>query len=112
MPRLISVLGVLLPLVSAAAPQDIAPVRDKLLLLTDGKSHYVAVQLSDSGDKLLFYGDGKRFFNVPYQSHSQNGARHARALFEQAHRFEFIDQAGDQGISVLRHRLRLFRSMR
>lgn len=74
MARLIPVLGLLLPLASAAAPPDVTPARDKLLLLTDGKSHYVAVQLSESSDKQLFYGDGKRFFAVPYQSHSQNGA--------------------------------------
>jgi hypothetical protein len=80
-PRLISLLGVLLPLASAAAPSDLAPARDKLLLLTDGKSHYVAVQPFDSVDNPLFYGDGKRFFAVPYQSRSSNGTQSFSFVF-------------------------------
>jgi hypothetical protein len=44
--------------------------RDKLLLLSDGKNHYVAVQPNVGDDNALFYGDGKRFYAVPVQGYS------------------------------------------
>lgn len=73
----------LLPLVAHAqapasppgpsSPGKLEPERDKLRLLTDGKSHYVAVRPFTSEDHTLFYGDGKRFFSVPMQSRSSQG---------------------------------------
>jgi hypothetical protein len=53
------------------APLKLDPAaRDKLLLLTDGKNHYVAVVPNSSEDNVLFYGDGKRFYSVPVQGYS------------------------------------------
>lgn len=64
----------LFPLASSAAPEEpIKPPLDKLLLLSDGKSHYIAVRPFESADHGLFYGDGKRFFSVPIQSRGANG---------------------------------------
>jgi hypothetical protein len=61
---------------------DVAAYRDKLVLLTDGKGHYVAVlpgpvKRSVETDHGLFYGDGKRFYSVPVQTGSMNGEQWA-----------------------------------
>ncbi len=41
---------------------DIATVKDKLEILTDGKSHYVAlIPFDDGGWAHVYYGDGKAF---------------------------------------------------
>lgn len=41
---------------------DVSAVKDKLVLLTDGKGHYVAVLPSGDLYEHLYYGDGKQFF--------------------------------------------------
>jgi hypothetical protein len=44
---------------------DIAPFKDKLEVLTDGKKHYVAfVPFEDGGWRHVFYGDGKTFHQL------------------------------------------------
>lgn len=47
------------------APQlpaiDISEVKDKLLVLSDGKQHYIVVDPWGDAYKHLYYGDGKRF---------------------------------------------------
>lgn len=64
----------LFPLATAAAPDPpIEPARDKLLLLSDGKSHYIAVRPFEFVEHSLFYGDGKRFFAVPIQGRGAQG---------------------------------------
>ena len=40
---------------------DISAIKDNLKVLSDGKSHYVAVVPFGAG-KELFYGDGKTFY--------------------------------------------------
>jgi len=45
-------------------PVDVAAVRDKLLVLTDGKGHFVAVTPMGVDPEGFFYGDGKRFFQL------------------------------------------------
>jgi hypothetical protein len=67
-------LGVcLFPLSVHAGDAPIEPERDKLLLLSDGKSHYVAVRPFESVEHSMFYGDGKRFFSVPLQGRGAQG---------------------------------------
>jgi hypothetical protein len=52
------------PAPAQGAPEavDIAPVKDKLKILHDGKKHYLAlVPFDDSGWANVYYGDGKTF---------------------------------------------------
>jgi hypothetical protein len=60
-----------------AAPEpptvDIADVKDKMQVLTDGKGHYIAVEPWGKDDKHLYYGDGKRFFALRMQSGGREG---------------------------------------
>lgn len=50
---------------TADAPLAIEPARiEKTALCTDGKSHYIAVAPHDRNLYELFYGDGKKFFQV------------------------------------------------
>jgi hypothetical protein len=44
------------------ATVDITAVRDKLVILHDGKQHYVAVVPFGDTSEHLYYGDGKRFY--------------------------------------------------
>src|ERR1035437_9230207 len=41
---------------------DISAYKSKLVVLHDGKSHYIAVVPFEVSDAHLFYGDGKKFF--------------------------------------------------
>jgi hypothetical protein len=51
------------PAAEPAAPVvDVADVKDKLEILTDGKKHYVALIPFDDGWKHVYYGDGKSFY--------------------------------------------------
>lgn len=63
-----------------AALLDVGAIRDKLALVTDGKSHYVAVlpqrlRSQLGADHALFYGDGKRFYSVRVQGANADGER-------------------------------------
>lgn len=66
---------------AAAAPGeavDVARIRDELVLLSDGKGHYLAVlpfpkRRELEADVALFYGDGKRLFSLPIQGGGMNG---------------------------------------
>src|SRR5437868_6577203 len=40
--------------------------RDNTVLCTDGKAHYVAIAPHDIMGHEIFYGDGKRFYQVPH----------------------------------------------
>ncbi|HNN92242.1 MAG TPA: hypothetical protein PKI03_08240 [Pseudomonadota bacterium] len=62
-------------------PATPKPARDKLLLLTDGKSHYIAVEPFVRNDDSLFYGDGKRFFAVPIQGGGAVGKERFNTTF-------------------------------
>ncbi|MFT3711044.1 MAG: hypothetical protein QM817_25740 [Archangium sp.] len=53
-------------------PVDVSAYKDKLILLTDGKSHYVAVDWSDNKHTFVS-GDGKTFNQVRVQGGSRNG---------------------------------------
>jgi hypothetical protein len=57
----------------AEPQQSVAVERDKLLLLTNGKSRYVAVVPFESVEHNMFYGDGKRFVVVPMRGRSAQG---------------------------------------
>jgi hypothetical protein len=46
-----------------------AAARDKMMACTDGKSHYVLVGPHEQVSHALYYGDGKRFYFVPGESH-------------------------------------------
>lgn len=70
-----------LPLAQADKAAPLAPARDKLVLLTDGKSHYVAVEPFARNADSLFYGDGKRFFAVPIQGGGSSGKERFNTTF-------------------------------
>lgn len=53
---------------------DIAPVKDKLEILTDGKKHYVAlIPFDDGGWVHAYYGDGKSFYALRVIGSGANG---------------------------------------
>jgi hypothetical protein len=53
---------------------DIAEVKDKLRILTDGKKHYVAlIPFDDGGWKHAYYGDGKTFHALRVVGSGANG---------------------------------------
>lgn len=63
-----------LTLSQAPAPIDATPFKDKLVMLTDGKGHYVAFDPERPYDDVTtFYGDGKTFARVPVFSGGRNG---------------------------------------
>lgn len=67
----------LLPLsVAAERPGHIEVERDKLLLLEDSKSHYIAVIPFSSAEFNMFYGDGKHFVVVPMRSRSSAAGKY------------------------------------
>lgn len=52
---------------------DVAAYRDKLLVTSDGKGHFVAVTPMGGSERALFYGDGKVFYEVRLVGGSRNG---------------------------------------
>lgn len=69
---------------TAAAPQhpvDVSAIRDKMKLLTDGKSHFLAVVPMGDGDG-MFYGDGKRFYELHNASGGRNGDNWERSFID------------------------------
>ena len=56
-----------------AAAVDITPVKDKIKLVSDGKSHYLAFVPFDRDDDRVFYGDGKTFYSLPVQGGGSEG---------------------------------------
>lgn len=67
---------------SAAAGVDVAAYRDKLAVLSDGKGHFLALTSPAESDRVLFYGDGKIFFQVPLVGGSRNGDKWEHAFAE------------------------------
>jgi hypothetical protein len=55
------------------APLDLSEIKDKLILLTDGKQHFVAVVPFGDFSSHLYYGDGKRFYAQRVGSGSSEG---------------------------------------
>ena len=63
------------------APEELVAVdkfREELVLLSDGKGHYLAVlpyakRRELEVDPALFYGDGKRLYSLPIQGGGMNG---------------------------------------
>jgi hypothetical protein len=61
---------------SLAAPEDavdIASIRDKMSLVTDGKGHYMVYAPLAQMSEFLFYGDGKDFYQQRVFSGSSEG---------------------------------------
>jgi hypothetical protein len=54
-------------------PIDASPFRDKLMVLTDGQGHYVALDPSAPYGETTFSGDGKVFARVPVSGGGRNG---------------------------------------
>ena len=53
---------------------DVAPVKDKLEILTDGKNHYLAlIPFDDGGWVHAYYGDGKSFYALRVIGSGANG---------------------------------------
>ncbi len=69
------------PLSHAQKTATLSPAIDKMVLLTDGKSHYIAVVPFDRSADTLFYGDGKRFFSVPIQGGGSQGRERFNITF-------------------------------
>ncbi len=82
MPLLLVSVGLCLSLVALAAPKkhaasadppvtapedppkpvDIAPAKDKLKVISDGKKHFIVINPKSIDDEFFFYGDGKTFY--------------------------------------------------
>ena len=52
---------------------DISDVKDKLMILHDGKQHYIAVIPFGDAYTHLYYGDGRRFYALRVQGGSRSG---------------------------------------
>jgi hypothetical protein len=65
------------------SPVDIAAVKDQLVLLHDGKLHYVAVIPFGSVHDHLYYGDGRTFYSMRVLSGGKAGRESwSRAFWE------------------------------
>jgi hypothetical protein len=63
-------------LAAADATINVDTTRDKMVVLTDGKDHYITVVPYEMGDNSFFYGDGKKFYSVPVRGGgSERGKR-------------------------------------
>jgi hypothetical protein len=65
----------------AASAVDVSAVKDKLVVLHDGKGHYVAVVPSGDTYEHLYYGDGKRFFAQRVSGGSRAGTTQWERVF-------------------------------
>lgn len=64
-----------LTLAQTPAPVDVSSFKDKLVLLTDGKGHYVAFDPATPYEATTsFYGDGKTFARIPIFSGGRSGS--------------------------------------
>ena len=61
---------------------DVTAYRDKLVVLGDGKGHFVAVTPMPADERALFYGDGKTFYQVRLVGMSRNGDKWEHAFAE------------------------------
>ena len=61
---------------------DVTAYRDKLVVLGDGKGHFVAVTPMPGDERALFYGDGKTFYQVRLVGMSRNGDKWEHAFAE------------------------------
>jgi hypothetical protein len=84
-----------LPAVAAEKAPLLSPNRDKLVLLTDGKSHYVALVPFERDANSLFYGDGKRFFAVPIQGGGAQGRERFNVTFSDPRYYIQFTQKSD-----------------
>lgn len=63
-------------------PVDVSAFRDKLLVLTDGKQHYVALELESSWHENTFSSpDGKTFSRLPVFGGGKNGTESWDVVF-------------------------------
>jgi hypothetical protein len=53
-------------------PVDIAAIKEKLKVVSDGKGHFVAIEPFELGEN-FFYGDGKTFYKVRVRGGGRNG---------------------------------------
>src|SRR5437660_95290 len=61
---------------------DIAAVKSKLRVLTDGKKHFIAVNPEEISDEFFFYGDGKTMWGQRTGSGGRNGEDFSRTFWE------------------------------
>ena len=66
----------------AAGAIDISEARPEMIVLTDGKSHYLAMTPPGSKADAFFYGDGKRFYKLASPSYSKNGESWERSFLD------------------------------
>ena len=60
----------------APTPADISDVKDKLTVWTDGKKHYLALQLTTDTDTPVFWSaDGKAFYHAAHLRRRLRGRR-------------------------------------
>ena len=61
---------------------DVTAYRDKLVVLGDGKGHFVDVTPMPGDERALFYGDGKTFYQVRLVGMRRNGDKWEHAFAE------------------------------
>lgn len=79
----------------ADKPSSLSPARDKMVLLTDGKSHYIAVIPFERGTDTFFYGDGKRFYSVAIQGGGAQGRERFNVVFSDPRYYIQFTQKSD-----------------
>lgn len=82
-------------LARADKPKTLSPTRDKMVLLTDGKSHYIAVVPFEREADSLFYGDGKRFFALTIQGGGAQGRERFNVVFSDPRYYIQFTQKSD-----------------
>jgi hypothetical protein len=63
-------------------PAELAPVKDKLKVLSDGKKHYIVINPTELSDEHFYYGDGKTFYGQRTGSAARNGDDFSRTFWE------------------------------
>lgn len=61
---------------------DISEARPQMIVLSDGKSHFLALTPPGAPAEAFFYGDGKRFHKLVSSSSSRNGEAWERSFIE------------------------------
>jgi hypothetical protein len=61
---------------------EIAPVKAKLRVVTDGKKHFIVINPEELSDEFFFYGDGKTMWGQRTGSGGRNGEEFSRTFWE------------------------------
>jgi hypothetical protein len=61
---------------------DIAPVKDKVHVLGDGKGHFIVINPAEISDEFFFYGDGKTMWGQRTFGGGRNGDAFSRSFWD------------------------------